>query len=398
MRILLLNYEYPPLGGGAGVASKALAHCLADGGHSVDVVTAGTSQSTELCRTDRRLRVFRVRSRRRGRFDAGLGGAGDYLVSALPVVRWLIRKSRYDVAHLFFSLPTGVLLPFIRRAGLPTVVSLRGSDVPGYDPANRKLQIAHLALKPVTRRIWRSADHVVALSRALGALALRTDPGLVFSVIHNGVDTELFRPPNPARTPVTERVRCIAVARLVERKGLADLLVAFRSLDAHRFSLEIVGSGNFEQELRALAGHLGLLERVHFTGALDHSAVADRYRHADLFTLPSWDESFGNAFAEALASGLPIVGSDVGGIPEFVEHGSNGLLVPPKSPSSIAAAIRLLADDPPARERIARANRSKALSQLSWAAVAARYLQVYASVAKGGVEAPAGAAPKGITP
>ena len=135
MRILLLNYEYPPLGGGAGLATAALAEGLAEQGVAVDVVTAGLDSVTgsEEAR-DGRLRVHRVRSRRTGIHEAGMLDAASYLRAALPLVRRLLRTHRYDAAHFFFSLPTGALLPFLDLRGTPVVVSLRGPDVPGYDP------------------------------------------------------------------------------------------------------------------------------------------------------------------------------------------------------------------------------------------------------------------------
>ncbi|MFN2433741.1 MAG: glycosyltransferase, partial [Gemmatimonadota bacterium] len=260
MRVLLLNYEYPPLGGGAGVATAALAARLSDEGHDVDVVTsraphdsieeppalagpaweprggraaAETSTGT--------LAVHRVASLRHGLHDAGLSGAAGYLLTALPVVRRLARERSYTVAHVFFSLPTGAILPFAGLRGVPLVVSLRGSDVPGYDPRAARLRVLHRALLPVTRWIWGRADRVVAVCDSLARLARRTKPDLCCDVIPNGVDLDLFRP-DLARGEAGPGgpLRCIAVARLVERKGLATLLRAFAQLPPERFRLEIV--------------------------------------------------------------------------------------------------------------------------------------------------------------
>jgi glycosyltransferase involved in cell wall biosynthesis len=175
-------------------------------------------------------------------------------------------------------------------------------------------------------------------------------------------------------------VRCLAVARLVEQKGLADLIRAIGMLDRNRFQLEIVGEGPEEAALRQLAGSLGLAEQVRFSGPLDRIEIARRYRQSDLFTLASWEEAFGDVFAEALASGLPVVGSDVGGIPELIRHGTNGLLVPPRQPLALAAAIRHLADHPELRAEIGRRNRLEAVANLSWERVTTRYLSMYQGV------------------
>ncbi len=151
-------------------------------------------------------------------------------------------------------------------------------------------------------------------------------------------------------------------------------------LERGRYQLEIVGSGPDEQELTTLARQLGISREVMFTGSLDRAAVPGRYREADIFTLAPWGDAFGHVFAEALASGLPIVGSTAGGVPELVEHGKNGFLVPPREPAALAAAIRLLADNPDLRAEIGKRNRAHAEANLSWTRVTTRYLSVYHGV------------------
>jgi glycosyltransferase involved in cell wall biosynthesis len=380
MRILVLNYEYPPLGGGAAVATAALARGLTEHGVVVDVVTAGAGCGTQSERHPQQLTVYRVRSRRTGIHQAGMGNAGSYLIAALPVIRRLMRAHRYDAVHVYFSLPTGALLPFLSLRGTPVVVALRGSDVPGYDPYNRGLQVAHRLLAPLTRWIWRRADRVVAVCESLGQLARVTYPDLPYSVVPNGVDLELFHPaPAPRRFP-TSVIRCLAVARLIERKGLGDLIRALALLERGRFQLDIVGGGADERALRDLASAGGVADEVRFLGPLPRAEVARRYREADLFTLPSSAEAFGNVFAEALASGVPIVSSDVGGIPDLVEHGTNGLLVKPGDIKGLAAAMRYLADDPELRMAMAGRNRAKAEATLEWSHVTRRYLSTYEAI------------------
>jgi glycosyltransferase involved in cell wall biosynthesis len=386
MRILVLNYEYPPLGGGAAVATAALAQGLAERGVQVDVVTAGTGTAADRCTPESGhepfehpgLRLFRVKSRRTGVHQAGMGDAASYLVAALPLIRQLLRTHAYDAVHVFFSLPTGALLPLLDLRSVPVVVSLRGSDVPGYDPHNRPLQLAHSLLAPLTRWIWRRADRVVAVCDSLGRLALNTCPDLRYSVVPNGVDLSLFHPRTDSRQPGP--IRCLAVARLIERKGLGDLIRAMALLERGRFQLEVVGGGSDEMVLRELAAEHGLADEVRFLGPLSRAEVARRYRAADMFTLPSSAEAFGNVFAEALASGLPIVGSSIGGIPDLVEHGTNGLLVQPGSIDALAAAIRYLADDPDLRKEMAQRNRAKAEANLEWSQVTRRYLATYEAI------------------
>ena len=391
MRVLLLNYAYPPIGGGAGVATQALARGLASRGVRVDVITGGDRDECESevlwdghADEEGLLTVYRLRTRRTGVHQAGMLGALSYLRGAWPLIRARLRDEHYDLVHVFFSLPTGALLPFLRLGRTPVIVSLRGSDVPGYDPCHRSLDRAHRLLRPLTRWIWRRATRVIAVCESLGRLALRTDPALEYSVIPNGVDLARFRPASTRRMRPAAPVRCLAVARLVERKGLGDLIQAIASLERGRYELEIVGSGPDEEMLRELARLLGVERDVIFTGSVDRDQLPARYRAADIFTLAPWGEAFGNVFAEAMASGLPIVGSAVGGVPELVEHGRNGYLVPPREPIALAAAIRLLADHPERRAEIGRHNRAQAEANLTWARATTRYLSVYHGVLRRG--------------
>ncbi len=387
MRLLLLNYEYPPYGGGAGVATEALARTLASRGVTVDVVTAG---DTSECRTELLwdgdaadeglLNVHRVRCSRTSVHQASMRDAASYLLAALPLIRRLLRAEAYDAIHVFFSLPTGALLPFLNLGTTPVIVSLRGSDVPGYDSHNRGLEWAHALLRPLTRWIWRRADRVVPVCGSLGLLAQRTLPSLHYTVIPNGVDLPRFHPRASRRSRRSGPVRCIAVARLVERKGLPDLIRAIGSLERGGYELEIVGTGPDEVSLRELVASLRLEGLVKFSGSLDRATVARRYREADLFTLASIEEAFGNVFAEAMASGLPVVGTSVGGIPDLVRHGCNGLLVPPCDPLALAAAIRHLGENPALRVDIGRRNRSHAEATLSWDSITTRYLSLYAGL------------------
>jgi glycosyltransferase involved in cell wall biosynthesis len=381
-RVLLLSYEYPPVGGGAGVAMRGLAVELARRSVVVDVVSSGWGPAARPARRPTAevgnpgIAVYRVRSWRRGLHDAGLRGAASYLLSAWTRVRQLLRAHEYDVVHAFFSLPTGLLLPLVVPRGIPTVVSLRGSDVPGYDPTNRWLERLHPPLLPLTRYIWRRASRMVALSASLAELARRVEPGLQYAVIPNGVDIGRFKPHQKRDRPANGHLQCLCVARLTPRKGHLVLVEAFARLPS-QYRLAIVGAGELESELLALVVARGLGDRVTLYGALDHEQVARLYQEADMFTLLPEAESFGNAFAEALAAGLPVVATRAGAIPDLIEDGVNGLLVAPRNAEAAADAIRVLGEDGARRREMAYRNRRKAELELSWSGVADRYLDVY---------------------
>jgi glycosyltransferase involved in cell wall biosynthesis len=365
MRVLLLDHESSQIGAGHRLATSALARGLASQGVIVEMVTTGAGWDGASV-SEGLLTAHRLRRR---------GGFG-FLRAALPVVRRLLQSARYDVAHIACSHPAGAMLPFLDLGGTPLVVTLRGPDVPGYEPGRAS---AGRYLRPLTRWIWRRADRIIVTSDSLGRFAQRTWPALRYAVIPDGVDLVRFHPrPRQARQRGT--VRCLAVASLVERNGLAGLLRAVAILEPGRVELEIVGTGPEERPLRALAESLGIAGRVTFTGALEQAAVAQRYREADIFTLVTADVSPRGVFAEAMASGLPIVGPDVGAVPEVVRDGWNGVLVPPGDPRALAAAIRHLAASPHARAEMGRRNRAGAEQHLSWDRITGRHLTIYNGV------------------
>jgi len=370
MRLLLLNYEFPPFGGGASAATFHMARELVARGHEVDVLTSGGAGLAAEETIDG-MRVHRVRSLRRGAHDAGLLGALTYLLFATRRLRALTRSRRFDCAHFFFALPTGALAPlWARWTGRPYIVSLRGSDVPGYD-SGRMLAVLHRMLHRPTRGILARASRVVANSASLRALAQRSFPEIRIDVITNGVCTRTFRPDDAGHANIPPRM--LVVARLVNRKGLEDLIEAMAHPGLPSCELEIVGEGRLRARLEALARRLAVEDRVVFAGRLHGAALSRCYQRADCFVLPSLAESFSMALLEAMASGLPVVAARTGGIPELVEDGVNGRLVEPGDVQALASGLTWMLESPQRRHHIGRVNREKICADYSWSRIVDAY-------------------------
>ena len=371
MNLLFLNYEFPPLGGGAANASLATARELVALGHRVDFLTISTDGS---CADDYidGVRVRPVRGYRRGLHDASMAGALSFLAAAARRLPLLAREQNYDLYHYYFGLPTGLLtfLPGPHR-DRPYVISLRGSDVPGYDP---KLAIYHRAMLPMTRRIWRNAARVVANSDGLRRLALAALPQQTIDVIRNGVDVPAsVTHPNRTQDPI----RILVVSRLIERKGIDLLLQAFTRLSGTAVSLDIAGDGPARQRLEHMARTYGVADRIRFHGFTARPALDSLYRQSDMFVLTSRAESCSMALLEAMAAGLPVVATNVGGNPELIEHGANGLLVRPDDVDDLTSAIGALLSDPARRLRFGATGRERAIHRHSWRSVAERYENLF---------------------
>lgn len=294
---------------------------------------------------------------------------------ALAVTRLLAAQPPLDVAHAQFAT---LGLTALRHQGYGTlraralVVHLRGHDVTGHVEAQGAR---------IYDALWRGADLLVANSAHFRdrAIALGCPEGKAV-VIGSPIDTDRFRPP-AARAPFESRpLRLVAVGRLVAKKGFADAVEAVARLRAEGrdVRLDILGDGPLRADLEARAG-----EGVRLLGAASSEAVLRALHAADLALAPSVTAPDGdqdgpvNTLKEAMATGLPVVATRHGGIPELVEHGVSGLLVPERDPEALARAIAQLMDDPGGWPRLGAAGRRKVVALYDRRGILTQTLSAY---------------------
>lgn len=199
----------------------------------------------------------------------------------------------------------------------------------------------------------RAVDHVVATTaqERRRLLAMGAPPSRV-TVVPCGVDLEHFRPHGPTWPPAAGRARLVCVSRLVPRKGIADVVTALAELpDAELLvaggpPAAMLGDDPEAVRLRALAERHGVADRVQLLGAVERRDVPALLRAADVVCCTPWYEPFGLVAVEAMACGVPVVASAVGGLAETVRDGTTGRLVPPRRPEAVAAAVRWVLDRP----------------------------------------------------
>lgn len=377
MRLLFLNYEFPPLGGGAATASRHLIREWTAMGVEVRVITSHFPGLPWREEQDgaviHRLPVFR-RRRDRGRIgEMALYMAGASLLSPVLAARW-----KPDAALAFIGIPSGPVAWGLKRlTGVPYVVCLRGGDVPGFRCEG--VDGFHRLLAPATRRIWGQAAAVTANSQGLADLARVFMPDLAVPVIPNGVDTDLFFPAPPRPGLMGDGpVRLLAVGRLVGQKGFDLLFDALARPGLERAELDLVGDGEWRDTLQAQADRLGLSGRIRFRGWLDRADLATVYREADLFVLSSRDEGMPNVVLEAMASGLAVVSTAVAGACDLVADERTGLLVPTENSGALAVALCRLVGDPAERAVFGARGRARAQESYSWRAAATGFLDLIA--------------------
>ena len=301
-------------------------------------------------------------------FDAGSPPFSPWAYAAL--VREgaaLARQAGARVLHANSAAPTQWLVPVARTLHLPLLSHLHI----GYLRRSRYALLLH------------QADLIVGVSRQVLDDPVRDGiPPSRTHVIYNGIDFARLDATGPTlRTTlgIPPGAPIIGTAgSLIPRKGHGTLLRAIAQLNGP-VHLLIAGDGPDRGTLQQLATTLGLAARVHFLGQQD--AMAPFYRACDLFALASRAESFGLVLAEAGYMGRPAVATRVGGIPEVVEDGETGLLVPPDDATALAAALSQLLQDNEGRARMGDAARARVIQRFSVGRMAAEFEQAYARLA-----------------
>jgi len=289
-----------------------------------------------------------------------------------------------DVVHAHFwmsgraalaALPPRLRPPVVQTFHALGVVKRRHHGAGDPSPAARLEE---------EERIVRCADHVVATCSdevfelmRLGASRRRV------SVIPCGVDLERFAPEGPAepRRPGVHRIVCLA--RLVERKGVADAVAALAELPDTELVVaggphaSLLGDDGEVRRLRALAAELGVAERVHLRGRVERPDIPALLRSADAAVCVPWYEPFGIVPLEAMACGVPVVASAVGGQIDSVVHGVTGVHVAPRRPEQLAAVLRELLDSRRRRRTLGAAGARRARQRYGWDRIAASSLEVY---------------------
>ena len=381
MKILFLNYEYPPLGGGA---ANATANILREYSHlfdlEVDLVTASIDNEYHLEKIGENVRVHRLAIGKNAN-NLHFQSQKDLLLyswRAYWFSRKLCQKNAFDATHAFFTVPCGFIAMLLKwELGLPYVVSLRGSDVPGYSD---RFTFIYTFLKPLFAFIWKSATAVVSNSEGLKQLALQTNPQQKIGVIYNGIDTEYFCPDENVKNS-EKFIITPGASRITDRKGLNYLIdaVAILAKKYPQVELQIMGEGNARARLEKQVRELGLDDRVKFLGRIPREETAPRYQEASVFVLPSLNEGMSNAMLEALATGLPIITTNTGGAEELVGDGKNGFIIKLKDAVHIAEKIEYLIENPNECLALGKNSRARA-EELSWKKVANEYYNLYKNV------------------
>ncbi len=350
MKIALVTQAYYPIPGGVTELVWNLGQELQRRGHNVTVITARDRE-----RDDRGLRVLYV-----GRqMPVTMNGANVHVAVAFRMgaqLRRIEHAERFDLVHIQSPIDPGLELAATRTFRAPKVGSHNS-----YRERHPQLELLPGYFRKVLDRI----DAHIAVSRSAEGLITKYFPDIPFHIVPLGIDAQRFSPDVPPLTGMRDGTFTILyVGRMDPRKGAKFLFAALPYLEQAlaRYQIVVVGSGWMRRYYDALIPR-ALQHRVRFTGYAAPEDVPRYFRTADVYTSPATGgESFGMVLLEAMASGVPIVASDIAGYHDVVTSEREGLLVPPKNPRQLAEAIIRLAQNPLLRQQLGAAGRAKALT------------------------------------
>ncbi len=310
----------------------------------------------------------------------------SHFVDAARLATLLDDAGAWHLHAAFAHGPAAIAYRVHQMTGRPFSFAGHAKDIYVSDP------------RQLARRAAEAEFVLVCSESARAALEASIGPSTAqVHLVHHGVDTARFRPAEeaqetvarsvsvpapapgavtpgshpPAAAPAPGPLRVLAAGRLVEKKGYPVLLdaIALVAASGRQVRCRIIGEGPLRAALTAQAAERDVADLVTFEGAKDHAQVADAYRAADVFVqcsvvLADGDrDGVPNVVLEAMASGLPVVASDVAGIPEAVVDGATGFLVPPSDPAAVAERIGRLADDRALARRLGDAGRARAVAR-----------------------------------
>lgn len=311
MKILVINQEYPPIGGGAAPVTAELCHHFAQLGHQLDLVTMHFKNLPAI-ETYPNLTIHRVPCLRRHANLCHAHELATFLPTAFIKALTLLRRIHHDIIHCHFIIPSGpVALLLHKVTQTPYVLTAHGSDVPGFN--SDRFQFIHRFTKPALKCICKNAAGITSPSLYLRDLIHQRIGSYPVTHIPNGIDpSKLALNPNAPKQNII-----LATGRLLPRKGFHTLIQAVRDIPLP-YEVHIAGDGPYRPQLEQLAQHSKT--PIVFHGWVEQGSpqLYRLYEQAAIYVLPSEKENASVALLEAMAAGCAIVTSNVSGCPETI--------------------------------------------------------------------------------
>ena len=374
LKIALVSDWYYPKLGGVAVHMHDLALNLRRLGHDVDIITNDLTTGKEDELREAGVGLVKVP----GHVVRNVGINATVFSHNARILEPYIKG--YDVVHGQHAFTPLALkaVSLARKLGEAAILTTHSIDLENTHYLRAVSRISF----PYFKYYLRNPHRIIAVSKA-SKLFIKKFTDVPVDVVYNGINTSLFhdrwdREKLRGELGLGEGPLILYVGRLEPRKGVNVLVSAMRWIDG---TLLVVGRGNMLPLLKREAKMLGVADRVRFMGMVEYGLLPKFYGASDVFVLPSLSEAFGIVLLEAMASGVPTVGTTVGGIPEIID--GCGLLVPPGNARRLAEAVNRILDNQSFARKLGRLGRKRVERVYSWDVILRRTLLVYRSVLEG---------------
>lgn len=383
-RILIFSLAYSPFVGGAELAVKHITDRLSSEEYSFDLITLRFDRNLPPTEKIGNVLVHRIGwsvsgakvSDRTLPWQCKVAKALFPLTACLKAIG-LHRGHRFDIAWSLMANQAGFATLFFNWMYPSTKFFLELQDGRAFAEMKMRQPVLR-ALWPLYKQIYLQADIIKVIGYFLAEEVRTLEYAGPIEVIPNGVDFKKFSAPvsqeklNELKARFNKQpgdVFLITVSRLVLSRGVEDAIESLVSLPAHVKFL-IAGDGEDREKLEHIARGLGVHERCIFVGHVKPRDVPAYLQISDIFVRPSIIEAFGNSFVEAMAASVPVIGTPVGGIPDFLKDGKTGLFCQVRNPASIATAVRRYLDDAALKSRVIEHARTLAATKYDWDLIA----------------------------
>lgn len=372
MKILLVNYEYKPQGGGAGLGTYNMAKAFQQMGHEVSLLVGWDYKfgQPEILND---IETHIIRMKKKNIHQSTALGLLKFVIEGLFKINQITRNKQFDIIQFYFSVPTGILKYGLHKK-VPYVVSLRGMDIPGLH--NDKYNMLSILTQRINYEVVKSAAAVTSLSIAAGKYFEEFAPDIKLDIIPNAVEYEMYQIKDSYSVQIS---KFVAVSRLTEVKKLDLMIKAFAKIHEKYPSviLDIYGEGREKDNLKKLIDTCHAGNYIRLKGYASREKLVCVLPEYDVFSLMSVGDSFGIAFIEAMSAGLPVICAKAGGPEEIVIDGETGILAIPDSLDDTVRVIKYCIENPNIMENMGRKARKRVEEYYSISGVAKQHIALY---------------------
>ncbi|MBW7954899.1 glycosyltransferase family 4 protein [Candidatus Gracilibacteria bacterium] len=319
--ILILNYEYPPLGGGAGVVCEKYANLLAKLGNNVVVLTTWFKGEKEF-EENGNLKIIRLKSLRKKAFQSNPIEMLSWALKSSIFLKKYLKTNNFDISIAFFSIPGGIVSRYIyKKFNIPYIISTHGHDIPGFYP--EKMKKFHILTNWYTKKIWQDAKKILTLTTDMKKLADNFGESNKNIILPNGCQSDFF---NPGISKKKNIFTILFVGRLVDQKDPFTMFKSIKILKEKNidFELKIVGDGPLRKKMEYFVKDNNLEKNVTFTGWVSKEEIKKYYQSSHVQICSSKVEAMSIAILESLYSGLYILSTPISGNNDMITPKING--------------------------------------------------------------------------